>query len=487
MGAAMSDQGSATTSGKPAQILACDIAIVGAGPAGLAAAGAAAASGARVILLDTFAKAGGQYSMQPGQADSPFITSPPVRLAREAVARLTAGGTTVLTGAEVFHATKRTDGSFRLAAAQQGAALVIRAGAVIAATGAMERPLPFPGWTLPGVIGAGAAQRLLKTGTARLGPEGRTVLAGSGPFLFAVAQTFAKAGAPLDHLIEMRRPGLRDAIGLFCAHPARLPEALRLMADLKASGAARHPGHIVTRALGTSRLEAVEIAPLSADGRPDMTAAQILGNVGTLAIGYGFQPVIDLTTQLGADHDHDPALGGFYCRTDGEGATSLAGLFAAGETCGIGGAVPARFSGRIAGLSAARALGFAAQADAAAGRGLKRARDFAARLAALWPAPAFLPLALPDEELICRCEDVRVQDIRAAIADGAREVMAVKLWTRAGMGPCQGRICGAGLTAALAAAGAEPPVAGYNRAHLPLRPTPVGIVRAAMASGEWDI
>ncbi|MBJ2150201.1 NAD(P)/FAD-dependent oxidoreductase [Paracoccus sp. IB05] len=476
-----------TDEGAVAQILDCDIAIVGAGPAGLAAGEAAAGTGARVILLDTFAAPGGQYSMQPTQGDSPFTDTPAVRLAREATARLAARGVQILTRAEVFHAAKRQDGSFRLAVSQQGAARVIRAGAVIAATGAMERPLPFPGWTLPGVIGAGAAQRLLKTGTGSLGPQGKTVLAGSGPFLFAVAQTFAKAGAPLDHLVEMRRPGVREALGLFLAHPSRLPEALRLMADLKASRARRHSGHMVTRALGTTCLEAVEIAPLGPDGQPGMAAARVLDGVGTLAIGYGFQPVVDLTTQLGADHGHDPALGGFYCQTGADGGTSLAGLYAAGETCGLGGANPARLSGRIAGLSAARGLGFAAAPDETAIKALRRARDFAARLAALWPAPQRLPLSLPPDELICRCEDVRVTDIRAAIQDGAREAMAVKLWTRAGMGPCQGRICGAGLSAVLEEAGVTAIAAGYNRAHLPLRPTPIGIVRAAMASGEWDI
>jgi len=111
---------------------------------------------------------------------------------------------------------------------------------------------------------------------------------------------------------------------------------------------------------------------------------------------------------------------------------------------------------------------------------LDRARAFAAALARLYPPPQGLPVALPEDELICRCEDVTAGDIANAIAEGAHESFAVKTWTRAGMGPCQGRICGAGIAAALAQAGVPADRASYNRAHLPLRPVPLPLVRATL-------
>lgn len=205
---------------------------------------------------------------------------------------------------------------------KDGPALSITAGRVIAALGAMERPLPFPGWTLPGVIGAGAAQRLLKTGSGRIPGAGKMVIAGSGPFLLAVAQSCAVAGQPVSDLVEMRRPGLPAR--LFRAHPERLPEALRLWRDLRRTGAARHMGHVVTRALGGAQLEAVEIAPLDASGRPDMALQRRIDGVSTLAVGFGFQPVVDMTLALGARHAFAPELGGWHCVTDADGASTVA-------------------------------------------------------------------------------------------------------------------------------------------------------------------
>ncbi|QEW22368.1 Hydrogen cyanide synthase subunit HcnB [Marinibacterium anthonyi] len=461
-----------------------DIAVVGAGPAGLAAALAAARTGARVICIDLYPTPGGQYAMQPGQPDSAFATTGPVQLGQAAARAATEAGVEIVTGAEVFWGARLDDGRFCLSAQQAGRALSIEARALVVAAGAMERPLPFPGWTLPGVIGAAAAQRMLKTGSGALPLRDKAVLAGNGAFLMAVAQSFAKAGARLDYLVEMKAPGLRDGAALMLRHPGRLPEAVDLLTSLRRTGATRHRRHIVTRALGADHLEAVEIAPLGADGRPDMSGATVIEGVGTLAIGYGFQPVIDLTTALGAHHDHDPALGGWYCRGGETGETSVPGLWAAGETLGIGGMRPARLSGQIAGTAAAGSLGFAAKADPAARQQLRAARRFAADLAALYPVPQSLPIALPGDMPVCRCEDVTVADINAAVAEGARETMAVKLWTRAGMGPCQGRICTAGITAALAQAGVPAKAASYNRAHLPLRPTPLGIVREAMQAQQ---
>lgn len=471
-----------------AERLSCAVAVVGAGPAGLAAAHAGAESDAEVICIDLFARPGGQYHMQPTAPGTPFAGTSQVRRGQQAIRDCEAANVRFLNGTELFWAEPPGPSApaFRLHAVRDGQALVIEARAVVAATGTMERPLPFPGWTLPGVIGAGAAQRLLKTSTDGALPfGGKTVLAGTGPFLLAVAATFAKAGQRIDHFVEMQNTALPKKTGALLRHPARIAEAISLLRDLSRTGARRHMGAIVTRAMGEDRVEAVEVAPLGAGGAPDPRRAMTISGVGTLCIGYGFQPVIDLTTALGAQHAYDIGLGGWHCVADPlTGATSLPGLYAAGEVAGLGGAEPARLAGRLAGLHAAAAVAGRTPVrdpdlSGLAGR-LGAARAFAGTLARLYPMPQGFPLPLDGDEIVCRCEDVTLSQIRSAIAEGAQGNFAVKMWTRAGMGLCQGRTCGPGIAAALSEAGIPPHMAGYNRSHFPLRPVPARIARAAL-------
>lgn len=461
-----------------AVLLECDVLVVGAGPAGLAAAAAARESGADVICLDLFAQAGGQYSMRPAVAGGRFDAAPQVVAGRSAEARCRELGVRFLFDTEIFWA----EPGFTVFARQGAGAVTIRAAAVVAATGAMERPVPFDGWTLPGVITAGAAQRLIKAnGTA---PGRNVVLAGTGPFLLAVADTFAKAGLSLRAYVEMRRPGL-SLLSPFVRHPSRLGEALGLLAGLRRTRAAFHGGHVVTEALGSGRLEAVRLAPLGKDGLPRKEEAFLVEDVDCLCIGYGFRPVIDLTSLLHASHRFDSALGGWHCAVDARTQqTDIAGLYAAGETTGIGGAVPARLGGKLAGLQAAHGLGKNASAASLeeTWRALTTARGFAAGLARLFPFPDHLAGQLSAAGTVCRCEDVTRADVEAAIDEGASDIFSVKMWTRAGMGPCQGRICGPALGDLVAARlGVAARDAGYNRPHMPLRPVPLDIAEAALA------
>ncbi|MBU0584425.1 MAG: NAD(P)/FAD-dependent oxidoreductase [Alphaproteobacteria bacterium] len=459
----------------------CEVLVIGAGPAGLAAAAAAREAGADVICLDLFARPGGQYGMQPASPASRFEAVSQVAEGRAAAARCLELGVKLLTETEVFWA----EPGFRVFARQGQEALVIEANQMIVASGAMERPIPFDGWTLPGVMTAGAAQRLIKAnGTL---PGNSTVLAGSGPFLFAVADTFAKAGLRLRAYVELQGLGSR-LLPLFVRHPSRLKEAAGLLRGLRATGASLHRRHVVVEALGGQRLEAVRLAPIGGDGKPQRSRSFTIDGVDSLCIGYGFQPVIDVTSALGAEHRHDTLLGGWRCVADPlTGATSVAGLYAAGETTGIGGAGPARLSGRIAGLGAAAGAGKTARADEIArlARQLADARDFAQGLARLFPFPGHLVDELSPSGTLCRCEDVSRADVEAAIDDGAGDALAVKMWTRAGMGPCQGRICGSSLAELVARRiGVSVAEAGCNRPHMPLRPVPLSIAGAALAQAD---
>lgn len=457
-----------------------DVAVVGGGPAGLAAATAAAERDRRVVLLDAYARLGGQYHMQPLPGVESLQIEKQATAGRQAIDRAAAAGAMLRRGAEVFWAERR-DGGFRLHAADEGGGLVVDARCVVVATGAMERALPFPGWTLPGVLGAGAAQRLIKTGG--IAPGKRVVLAGTGPFLHAVAATFAKAGFPLAMILEAGRPGAA-VLAALSRHPERWAEALGLLAATRSGGATRVEGWAVVEALGERQVEAVRIAPIGSDGRADMARSEVVDGVDALAVGYGFRPVVDITALLKAGHRYDEAAGGWASAADPvTGATEVDGLYACGETVGVGGAVPARLSGRLAGAAAAAvARGDKPAAEPSDARQLARARSFAAALARAYPFPEALAAQLAEGATICRCEDVDAAAIHAAIADGARTVAAVKMWTRAGMGPCQGRTCGPALAGLVArACGGTVAAAGFNAPHLPLRPVPIAVVEACLS------
>lgn len=455
----------------------CDVFVLGAGPAGLAAAAAAKEQGAKVICADMFTQPGGQYHMRPTSANSLFSNTDQVREGKVAEQHCRELGVEFLQQTEVFWA----DANFTILANQAGQPVVINAAAMVVATGAMERALPFKGWTLPGVITAGCAQRLIKSNDTPAGEK--VVLAGTGPFLFAVANTFEQAGMKLDAYIAMQQPGL-SALPLLLKHPKRIAEAFKLARGLKKTGARLYSRHQVIEAVGTTCVEAVRVAPLDADQRPIMEEAFLINDVDTLCISYGFQPIIDVTTLLHADHHFNNDLGGWVCTVDNNQATTVDGLFAAGETTGIGGAVPARLSGEIAGIQAASFAGCSVTKHPleAKQKRLKQARRFAAGLAELFPFPAHLVEQIDTDETICRCEDVTAADVDQAIADGAVDTFSVKMWTRAGMGPCQGRICGTAL-AELIARKLHGSVedCGFNRLHMPLRPVPLDVVDEAVS------
>lgn len=455
----------------------CDVLVLGAGPAGMAAAAAARENGAEVICVDLFPKPGGQYHMQPPSPSGRFSQTEQVLEGQAAERRCRELGVRFLTQIEIFW----VEPGFIAYGNQEGSAVTINASALVVASGAMERALPFKGWTLPGVMTPGGAQRLIKSSNHV--PGRNVVLAGTGPFLLAVAKSFAVAGLKLNSYVEIQRPRF-SALSLLLRNPFRIGEAMGLLTGLHRTGARLHFGHQVVEALGDERLVAVRVAPLDRQGKPRLQDTFTIEDVDLLCIGYGFRPIIDVTSLLHAEHFYDDAMGGWICKVDATQATSVSGLYAAGETTGIGGSMPARFSGQIAGFHAAHHVGHrAAQVDMAEIRAmLERARRFAAGLAALFPYPSPLIEELPEDEIVCRCEDVRVADVTAALADGADDIFSVKLWTRAGMGPCQGRICGPALAELLASRiGSDVSAAGYNRPHLPLRPVPIDIAQAALA------
>ncbi|WP_189698706.1 FAD-dependent oxidoreductase, partial [Streptomyces chromofuscus] len=281
------------------------LAVIGAGPAGLAAALAAAASGVRVTLVDSAPQAGGQFYRQPAaglaarRSQAPHHHRRTWRRLRTGLDRqLAAGGVTHLADHHVWCVERHTDGFtvHALLGPAQEDGVTVDADAVVLATGGYEKVLPFPGWTLPGVVTAGGAQAMLKGGLVL---PGRTVVvAGTGPLLLPVATGLAAAGARVAALVESADPKtLARHARVLSALPAKLAEGAGHAARLLRHRVPVLVGHVVVEAHGGERLDAVTVAALDAGGRVRPGTRRRIA-CGTLAVGHGMLPHTDLAATL---------------------------------------------------------------------------------------------------------------------------------------------------------------------------------------------
>jgi len=381
-----------------------DVVVVGAGPAGLAAACVAAESGCRVALVDETPWLGGQ--IWRGQQAAP--TQPP---ARKWFERFRKSGALLLDHTCVIAAT--TPGL--LLAEQDGQARQIRWNRLILATGARELFLPFPGWTLPGVMGPGGLLSLAKNGWPV--KNKRIVIAGSGPLLLAAAEGLLKQGANVITAVE--QAPWKNAAGFSVSlwrHPAKLCQAAKLKLKLRD----------VQWEFGAW--------PIVAEGKEQIRSVTFTNGQRTwstecdfLACGFGLVPNVELPLALGCELAHG------FVKVDKYQATTVSNIFCAGEPTGIGGADCALVEGQVAGLAATNKL--------LGAEGLFHERSawhrFRQRLSQAFALRDQLKTLATTETIICRCEDVRLEQLRPF--SNWREA---KLQSRCGMGPCQGRVCG---------------------------------------------
>ncbi|MEV4555660.1 FAD-dependent oxidoreductase [Kitasatospora sp. NPDC049285] len=417
-----------------------DLAVIGAGPAGLAAAATAADLGLRVALLDSGPRLGGQYYRHPAPE---LGAARPEKLHHgwAAFARLRARLTghhlvDHLAGHHVWAA--EAGEPWRLHATrgpQAGDRATVLARTVLLATGAYERQLPFPGWTLPGVVTAGGAQAMLKSGLVL--PGRRIVLAGSGPLLLAAASSLVAAGAEVPAVVEATDYlGYARGLPTLLANPAKLVEGAEHGAALLRHRVRLRRSSAVVEAHGDDRVTGVTVARLDARWRPVPGTERRIA-CDALAIGHGLVPQIELATELGAATRTLPD-GTVALRVDAEQRTSLPGLYAAGETCGVGGADLALAEGVLA----AHAIAGRPAPEPVRRRRARRRRFAELMAAAHAPGPEWTGWVTDDTD-VCRCEEVPAGRIRAAVDElGAADPRTVKLLTRAGMGWCQGRMCG---------------------------------------------
>ncbi len=474
----------------------CDVVIIGAGPAGLAAATRLADSGLRVVVLDEQPRVGGQIMRQPPREfrvrdwmdDAAYRPLKSLVARAEAESRIDWKLGCAVWG--LFRST-RPQGGFDVRYVQGNRSEALYSPRVLIAAGCTEMPAPFPGWQLPGVMGAGALQSFYKSQQLVVGR--RIVLAGSHPLLLVVAQQLARAGGevagvffaqPWQRVLE----GLKQPGALLSGAPLLL-QATRLLLDLRRRGIPLHFSACVTAARGADRLEAVEWASVEG-GLPRHDARQALA-CDALGVSYGFLPATELARLAGATAM--PAEGGGWSvRSDADGRTDVPGLQVAGEQTGIKGAAAALVEGRLAALALLADLGLIPpdDPDLLHSRRLHaRQRRFAALLTQLSTMPDdFFGALLTDDTLVCRCEDIERRHLSTTLTANPllRGASATKLLTRAGMGLCQGRYCETTIRRLLRSQGSAQP--GGFRPRAPVRPVPVeALCRAPDAATiRWD-
>lgn len=447
----------------------------------MAAAARAAAAGLSVTLVDERVTLGGQIykRMGPGfGVDDPSAIGRDYATGAELIDRVAATRTDV----RLLTSVLAIEGTSAIVCERDTHSSVIDAQRIILAPGAYDRPVAFPGWTLPGVITAGGAQTLIKT--QRVLPGERIVFAGSGPVALAFPAQLHHYGANIALVCEAGpAPRPADVAGMLVAAPGNLTllrDALGYRSELLRARIPLRYRRIVTAAEGDGRVEAVVHAAVDSDWRP-IAGTEQRERCDTLCLGYGFLPSVELLRLAGCALDDDEDRGGAVVRVDEWMRTTVEGIHAAGDGTGVEGSLVALDEGALAALGAARELGAItperAEREAQPLRHrLRQRRAFRRALARMHRVgPGIYELASA-ETVICRCEEISRAALEPAMAASA-DPAVVKGLTRAGMGLCQGRNCQRTIAGLLAQRHARP-IGSLNSANprLPARPVAIGAI-----------
>jgi NADPH-dependent 2,4-dienoyl-CoA reductase/sulfur reductase-like enzyme len=473
-------------------IIKSDVLVVGGGPAGLAAAEMAARCGASVVLVDERAQLGGQYYKQPadGFAIDRTALDRQFRNGRALIDSVERAGVRILTGTTVWAAF----GPHALEAVSATSAVSLRSKRLLLATGAYERAVPMPGWTLPGFMTAGAVQTLLR---AYQTPPGRRVLvSGNGPLNLQVAAELVRSGVQVVALAEAAsRPGIRawqDLHAMFATAPDLIRDGLAYQSVLRRAGVPTHFGHAVISASGEGRVQQATIAALDAAGTA-IPGTEKSFDVDVVCTGFGFMPSNEIARTLGCRHSYDDDRGHLVVVSDERGRSSVDHVWVAGDSGGLGGARVAVALGAIAGADMAVGMGFTvpgpqAKALRNAAAALRRNRRFQSALWRLYRAPRLLDQFATPDTLICRCEEVPFAAMHDAMRSATGGIGSIKRVTRIGMGRCQGRYCSA-LVAEMAARDAGVALDEYSfmAPRIPFKPVPIGRIASPEPRNERSL
>jgi len=442
--------------------------IVGAGPAGIRAAQTLAAHGLRPCLVDEALQGGGQvYRRAPGNFQRPASQlygfearkAGAVHEALDALhAQIDYRPDTLVWNAEDGH----------LHTLSQQRVGTIQYDHLLIATGATDRILPVPGWTLPGVYSLGAAQIALKAQGCAIGE--RVVFAGSGPLLYLVAYQYAKAGARVLAVLDSSPFGAQvAALPRLLLQPATLAKGLYYRAWLTAHGIAVHQGATLVEVVGEQKVEAVTWQragsqhSLACDG---------------LAFAHALRSETQLADLLGCQFTWSPLNRAWLPSRDRAGRSSVPSVYLAGDGAGIMGADAAEMAGERAALALLEDMGITIDSERGPQleRQLARIQGFRVGLEAAFPFPDNWAGQAPDQLMLCRCEEISVGEVRQVVAQGHTDINRVKAHCRVGMGRCQGRMCGSAAVEIIAqAAACSPQQVGRLRAQAPIKPLPFGV------------
>ncbi len=445
--------------------------IIGAGPAGLSAAVVAAQHGVDVALLDEQSAPGGQIyrAMESIPPERAKLLGQEYQRGGKLVTAMRHANVDYFPDTQIWSLNRKRE----IGLLSGKVTDIITADQVLLASGAMERPLPFPGWTLPGVMTAGAGQILFKA--HGIVPADGVVLAGSGPLLILLAWQYMHAGVKIKAILDLTpmRNHLRALPHLPRALLARhyLLKGMLYKKELKQAGISTLHNVNDLQANGQQQLESISFLH---KGRKQTISTDLL------LTHFGVTPQIHLSQAAGCLHHWDKHQQCWRPQLDEWGNSSIDGILIAGDGAGIGGARTAEHAGRLAALQAVCALGQIQLHE----------RDLNARDDKKWMSEEmhirpfldaffFIPsklLSVPDDNtVVCRCEEVTAGEIRQAVADGLGDSNQVKFLTRCGMGPCQGRQCAEAVAFIIAAASGESlPEGGLYRGRPPVTPLTLG-------------
>jgi D-hydroxyproline dehydrogenase subunit alpha len=466
-------------------LLPTPLTVVGAGPAGIMAAYTAAEAGLEVTLIDDNPLPGGQFyrqsppefkfsnsiDAQSGRVDAPLVLNKLPHPRIRTLYKTSAWG--------VFdqHDLALSDGE---------QSFILPTDRVILSTGASDRPFAFPGWTLPGVLGAGAALRMIKTQWVL--PGKRILLAGLGPLQLVLADALIKAGAEVVCVAEAANPFKSwQQLPKFWGHWDRLQEAV-----VYSSALYRHKvpflfNHAIIEASGKDHVETAKIARLDNQGAP-ITGTEKQYDVDAVCLGYGLLPSFQLASAFGCKLSFDKHSGWFAPMHDQNMESTQRGIFVAGDVTDVAGSKAALVAGQIAGLNAVHQLGLLDEKTLAERlaplysklRSLNRLADALHQIYAFRPG---LTRAAKDETLLCRCEEISLGQVKLAVANGATDLHQVKLATRSGMGYCQGRYCSALIAPVIAEATGQPLSALLPfTVRSPIQPIPFRILASGITT-----
>jgi thioredoxin reductase len=418
-----------------------NVVVVGGGPAGLSAALAAAAAGAPVLLIDSNSRLGGQYWRNSSdnfddQYEQHFDLETGLLLINAVKARKEIE---VWSEAQIWSATNN-EGKFTLRIIYQGKEKIVNTANIILCTGAYDRTLPFPGWDIPGVMTPGGVQSLLKGHGVLAGK--RVVVAGTGPFLLPVAAGVIKAGGEVVSLLEANKSRRWiTSFNVILENLGKLKEAFYYIKTISEGKVRAKFGYAVITAHAGSNgeLESVDIAKIDRNFN-----VKKLKNIkcDVAAIGWGFTADTSLAGSLGCKQvvAKDESV---IVWVENDQQTSISGIFAAGEITGIGGSELSMAEGVIAGIAAAKFVGCKVEVLKAHRKRRAKRQRFANALIKAYPVKSGWQSWLNDQTTVCRCEEVSLCDLKYSVEElGATDSRTAKLFTRCGMGLCQGRICG---------------------------------------------